>query len=74
MPKQPKIVKVNIYDTEYSIKAEESEEYYLEIADYVNKKMKEISSATNIVSTSKVAVLAALRIAEELFQIKNDKK
>jgi cell division protein ZapA len=73
MAKQPKVVKVNIYGTEYSIKAEEPKEYYLKIADYVNEKMDEISKNLNIVSTSKVAILAALRITEELFLIKEKK-
>ena len=47
--------------------------YYHSLAQFVEGKMKEIQQSTNIVSSQKIAVLAALNIAEELFQ-ERDKK
>ena len=44
------------------------------LANYVTEKMKEIESQTKIVDTSKLAMLAALNIADELFRIKRQKE
>lgn len=38
------------------------------LAEYVDTKMRDISERIAIVSSTKVAVLAALEIAQELFQ------
>ena len=47
--------------------------YYHSLARFVEDKMKEIMHSTNVVSTQKVAVLAALNIAEELFRDRENK-
>ena len=47
--------------------------YYNSLAQYVEIKMKEIQQHTNIVSSQKIAVLAALNIADELLQERNNK-
>lgn len=39
------------------------------LAQYVTDKMKEIAEQTNIVDTSRLAVLAALNISDELFRL-----
>jgi cell division protein ZapA len=63
-------VKVTILGQTYNIKGDTSPEYILELTDYVNKKMEEISG--NVVSgnTLQIAILAALNIADECFQSK----
>ncbi len=47
--------------------------YYNSLARYIEEKMKEIKQMTHIVSTQKIAVLAALNIADELFQERENK-
>lgn len=47
--------------------------YYNSLARYVEDKMKEIQQLTHIVSTQKIAVLAALNITDELFQDRENK-
>ncbi|MBI2118122.1 MAG: cell division protein ZapA [Elusimicrobia bacterium] len=47
--------------------------YYNSLARYIEEKMKEIQQMTHIVSTQKIAVLAALNIADELFQDRENK-
>ena len=47
--------------------------YYNSLARYVEDKMKEIQQSTNIVSSQKIAVLAALNVADELFREKENK-
>lgn len=62
-------IPVQILGQIYEILGNPSEElYYNALARYVENKMKEAEEATNIVSTQKLAVLAALNIADELFR------
>ncbi|MBL7176474.1 MAG: cell division protein ZapA [Desulfobacteraceae bacterium] len=62
-------VKVKILDQEYLIKSEEDSEQVYRIAEYVNEKLREIKDNTEGLSEKKVAILAALTIASEYFQL-----
>ncbi len=66
MPRMKTTVKIN--GQEYVLAGEESEEYMHEVAIYVDKKMSEIHRKYNKLSTSMVAVLAAVNIADELLK------
>ena len=46
-------------------------EYIIQLADFVDGRMSEISSGTLTVDSLKVAILAALHIADELHRLKN---
>lgn len=62
-------LRVNIFGSEYVLKADESEhESMLNIAKYVDQKMREIDRSQAVNSNLKIAILAALNIVEELFQ------
>ncbi|MCK4326168.1 cell division protein ZapA [bacterium] len=65
-----KFTKVKIFGMEYSLRGEEDSEYMQELAKFVDKKMKDVAEHSSLVSTSKVAVLTALRMADELHQLK----
>jgi cell division protein ZapA len=60
-------VKINIYDQSYNVNADGNEEYLNELAAYVDGKMRFIAESTKMVDSVKVAVLAALNIADEMF-------
>ena len=47
-----------------------NEEYLTELAAYVDKKMRAVSESTQLVDSVKVAVLAALNIADETFTLR----
>ncbi|MCD5401536.1 cell division protein ZapA [candidate division NPL-UPA2 bacterium] len=68
-----KLTRVKIFGTEYSLKGDEEQEYMEELSNYVDQKMREVSENSALVSTAKVAVLAALRIADELEQLRKRK-
>lgn len=68
-----KFTKVKIFGTEYSLRGEEDSEYMQELSQDVDEKMKEVAEHTSLVSTAKVAVLTALRMADELHQLKQSK-
>ena len=61
-------LRVNIFGAEYVLKATENQEDIIKIAEYVDQKMKDIDRSQAINSNLKIAILAALNIAEELFQ------
>jgi cell division protein ZapA len=62
-------IKVRILDSEYLIKTEEDEEWVLRIAEYVGAKLKEIQENTEGLTGKKEAILAALDIASDYFQL-----
>lgn len=62
-------VKIKILDQEYLIQSEEDSEQVYRIAEYVNEKLREIKDNTEGLSDKKVAMLAALTIASEYFQL-----
>jgi len=65
------LVQVEIYNQTYSIRSDGDNEYIMHLAEYVDGKMREISSGTLTVDSLKVAILAALHIADEFYQLKN---
>jgi cell division protein ZapA len=68
VPRREWTVKIQIYDQSYNVNAEGNEEYLHELAAYVDGKMRSIAESTHMVDSLKVAVLAALNIADEMFQ------
>lgn len=66
--------KVEIFGQEYKIKGVGDPQYIHRIAGYVDKKMREIAHSSGIMSQSRIAILAALNIADELHQEKENKK
>ena len=67
-------IPVQIFGQTYEILGNPSETlYYNSLARFVEEKMKDIMNFTNVVSTQKIAVLAALNIAEELFRERENK-
>src|SRR5437660_12182360 len=63
-------IKVEIYDQAYTVRSDGDPEYLRELAEYVDQRMREISSGTLTVDSRKVAILAALYIADELHQLR----
>lgn len=61
-------VRVNILGQDYLIKGDANEEYIRAVADYLDQKMRALAESMAAKSHTKVAVLAALNIADELFK------
>ena len=60
-------VTVKIYGQEYTISADMPREYIMKLADFADGRMHEIGDGTQI-STSGVAVLALVNLADEYFK------
>ena len=63
-------MKIEIYDQIYNINSGQSDEYLRQLASYVDSKMRDIADETRIADSLKVAVLASLNIADELFTLR----
>ncbi len=70
MTKAPDGIRVEIYDQEYHMKGELDPEYIRKLAKFLDAKMRWIASRTHTVDSLRVAVLAALNIADEYHQLK----
>jgi cell division protein ZapA len=64
------VVRVTILGDEYSIKSDQSPERTRIVAEYVDDIIKQTMRAGNIVDDKKGAILAALSITDELFDVR----
>ena len=62
---------VQILDREYKIRGVEDASYIREVAQYVDAKLREVARGANpMPPADRVAILAAMNIADELFQLR----
>jgi cell division protein ZapA len=61
-------IKVEIFGTEYRIKGDANADYIRKVAGLVDEKMRQIADASMTGSVAKIAILAAVNIADELFK------
>jgi len=62
-------IRVDIYDQNYHLRGTDPE-YIQDLAEYVDARMRLIAQQASTVDSLKVAVLAALNIADELHVLK----
>lgn len=61
-------ITVKIYGESYPLRTAEPVARLEELAKYVDARMREVAASGKVVVTTKIAVLAALHIADELFR------
>ncbi len=62
------VTAVTIYGQTYHLRGNEDPAYLTQLASLVDRKMREVVEATGTAETLKVAILAALNIADECLQ------
>ena len=60
-------LEVDIFGATYHVRGDNDPERLQELAALVDAKMREVASHVATVDTTKIAILAALNIADELF-------
>jgi len=70
MAPKPKRVEIDIFGQTFSLIAED-EPRLREVANYVDAQMKDLSQSTATIDSFRLAVLAALNIANERFDLSN---
>src|SRR5215467_385260 len=61
-------VRVTILNEEYAIRSDTSSEHTREVAQYVDRAIRQVMNSGMVVESYKAAILAALQIAGELFE------
>jgi cell division protein ZapA len=61
-----KNIQVRIFDKTYTVQGELDEEYVHQLAQIVDEKMRAIGEMAGTVDAARIAVLAALNLADEL--------
>ena len=64
-------MRVEIFDQVYNLRGTDPQ-YILKLAEYVDTKMRAVAEATNTIDTVRLAVLAALNIADEYHLLKRN--
>ena len=65
-------VDVEVFGEKFSLKTDQDPEYLQKLAALVDKEMRAVSRQVNNLPPVRVGVLAALKIADEYFQIRKD--
>ena len=66
------LTQVEIYGQHYTLRGDGDGPYVQELASYVDGKMNDITQNSAVVDSLKVAILAALNIADEYHQLKRE--
>jgi len=66
-------VKVTIFGQTYTIDGDAPKEYIIQLAGYLNDKMEDVRAQSSITNPTRVAILAALNVMDEYFQLKKIK-
>jgi cell division protein ZapA len=72
MPDKPNQVQVQIFGQTYTVKAGAEAGYVEQLAALVDAQMQEVSRNAGVVDSLRVAVLAALNIADECCRLRAD--
>src|SRR5688572_19737228 len=67
---KPNLVHVEIFGQTYTLSAGVEPGYVEELAAHVDAQMREVGKSAGAVDSLRVAVLAALNIADECFQLR----
>jgi cell division protein ZapA len=63
-----KTVQIEIYGQRYSVTGDADEEYIRQVARFVDEQMRTLAGNMKTASLSRLAVLAAINIAHQLFE------
>ncbi len=67
-------IEVEIFGSVYHVRGEKDSEHLQSLAEMVYRKMREIGQHVSTVNTSKIAILAALNLADELVQVRKEQE
>lgn len=73
MDKRGSVTQVEIFGQTYSVRAEGDSSYIHDLARFVDSRMKEVAEQTATVDTTKIAILAALNISDDLHRVEKSR-
>jgi len=72
MGRQETRVEVEIFGEYYILKGDADAEYLRMLAQYVNKKMRQVVTRNPRLGVTKAAILTALNVADDLMKLQKD--
>lgn len=67
-------IEVEIYGQTYNVRGDGDPDYLLELARFVDSRMREVGAQVATVETAKIAILAALNIADEFSRYRKQRE
>ncbi|HVS00412.1 MAG TPA: cell division protein ZapA [Thermoanaerobaculia bacterium] len=64
----PSTTEIEIFGAVYRVRGNEDHQRLQELAELVDRKMREVAQHVNTADTARIAILAALNLADELFR------
>ncbi|MEO8217993.1 MAG: cell division protein ZapA [Acidobacteriota bacterium] len=74
MSAKPDSIAVEIYGQAYHVRGEGDPEYLTELAQFVDSRMRLIGSQIQSSDPMRIAILAALNIADEFFRYRTERE
>lgn len=68
MDRRGSVTQVEIFGQTYNVRAEGDSSYIHDLARFVDSRMKDVAERTATVDPTKIAILAALNITDDLYQ------
>lgn len=65
-------MRINLLGASFTIKTDQDEAYLHDLVAYLETKVREIESSVTTQDATKVSILAALLVVDELFQARSD--
>lgn len=73
MERRGTVTQVEIFGQTYSVRADGESTYVHDLARFVDSRMREVADRTATVDTTKIAILAALNITDDLKQVERQR-
>ena len=64
------VVRVTIMGEEYTIRSDASPDHTRAVAAYLDRAIRQVASSGSVIETHKAAILAALQITGDLFELR----
>lgn len=71
VPKSLEPIRVEIYDQEYSVRGELDADYLQQLGRFLDARMRAVAERSRTVDSLRVAILAALNLADEYHRLKS---
>jgi cell division protein ZapA len=68
------VARVEIFGEKYTLKADAETNHIQRVAQYVDGKFSEVAKSSPTISTSKMAILTSLNIADELIRQEEERE
>lgn len=70
----PSTTQVQIFGSVYAVRGHDEDGHLQRLADLVDRRMREVSQHVKTGDTARIAILAALNLADELYKVQDQQE